>query len=73
MPKNNTQVLIIVTSWFVFVVGLMIIFGTHIFILINGLKESATKAHALVNILAGFLIIISGVFGTIIGKIKRVK
>jgi hypothetical protein len=51
MYKNNKL------SWLLYGVGLLIVVGTHIYMLmLGGLPYEQMNAHALINVLAGFLL-----------------
>lgn len=54
--KNITKHLI---KWFMIVIGLSIIFITHILMLVMGLPESQHITHAMLNLIGGTLLLIS--------------
>lgn len=46
------------TSWILIILGLLIVFGTHIPMLFLGLPEDQIMAHTIINLLAGLLLLI---------------
>lgn len=53
MGKTNTLSMILL------IVGLLIVFGTHIWMLMNGLPQEQVTAHSWINIGAGVILLAS--------------
>lgn len=51
MYSNNTL------GWGLYGAGLLIVFGTHVYMLTVGLLPEQMTAHAVVNIVAAFLLV----------------
>ncbi len=43
-------------SWSLYLVGLFIVLGTHVYMLVAGLPASQMMGHAILNLLAGVLL-----------------
>ncbi|HEY4504576.1 MAG TPA: hypothetical protein VJI73_02290 [Candidatus Paceibacterota bacterium] len=43
-------------SWWFYFVGLVIVLGTHLYMLVSGLTINQMTGHALLNLLAGILL-----------------
>jgi len=46
-----------ITSWILLIISLLIIFGSHIWVLVFGLPPEQMDAHAVINLVAGVFII----------------
>lgn len=44
-------------SWWLYVVGLVIVFGSHIYMLSAGLTPDQMMGHAILNLVAGCLLV----------------
>ena len=44
------------SSWWLYIAGLVIVFGSHVYMLLAGLPESQMTGHALLNLLAGIVL-----------------
>ena len=43
-------------SWWLYLVGLVIVFGTHVYMLALGLPPEQMAGHAIINLVAGVLL-----------------
>jgi hypothetical protein len=50
MYSNNKM------SWWLYFVGLFIVFGAHVYMLTSGLTPDQMTSHAILNLVAGFLL-----------------
>ena len=43
-------------NWWLYIIGLVIVLGTHIYMLMYGLPQSQMMAHAILNLVAACLL-----------------
>lgn len=63
VKKKRTKTIF---AWILMILGLLVVFGTHIAILAMGIPQDSLGGHAMLNIGAGISILI----GFFIGRIK---
>ncbi|MFA6006879.1 MAG: hypothetical protein WC764_04120 [Candidatus Paceibacterota bacterium] len=51
MYENNKM------SWWLYMAGLFVVVVTHVYMLVVGLPETQASAHAIVNIVAGCMLV----------------